>query len=230
MKLQGFVLVLSIVSLSDIFAQTMTNAEAQANLYVLGGAGNTARVFDNRYEGVKGQPTLFEKNLRATIFTTDGKKIVNEGCNLDVFNQDVIATKNKQEIILSKSFVKSIRFYTGIDSLCFIRITNQKDKQFYYQELVTGNFSLLKLYTKTFVKADYQGAYSPGRTQDEFRDEEKLFLQLPTDELVELKSKKALQSAAPDHKEWLNNFMNENKLSIKEEQDLIQIVQQLNQQ
>lgn len=206
----------------------MTAQEAQANLRVLGGAGYTARAFDSRYEGVKGFPTLFEKYVAAAIRLSDGKRFTYKASNLDVVNQELVIVKNEKEWILSKSVIRSFTFFDGIDSVRFIKLSSVEKDGLYFQQLVRGEVELLKLNTKTFVKADYQGAYSADRTYDEFKNGKKYFLKLSEDRVEEIKTKKDLQKLLPQHQQWLETFIRENKLDMKEESHLISLIENLN--
>lgn len=227
MQHHTLLLLLFLVS-AELHAQEMTTQEAQANLKILGGAGYTARTFDDRYEGVKGFPTLFEKYMAADIRLADGKRFTNKATNLDVVNQELIIVKNEKEWILSKSVVRNFTFFDGKDSVRFIKLNVEESGEVYFQQLVKGEIELLKLHSKTFVKADYKGAYSSGRTQDEFRNTKKYFLKLSEDKVEEIKTKKDLQKLLPQHQAWLETFIKENKLDVKEESHLISLIENLN--
>lgn len=217
---------------STLQGQEMTPVEAQANLKAIGasvgGAGSTARTFDNRYEGVKGFPTLFEKYVTADIRLSDGKRFHYKAGNLDLINQELVIVKNNQEWILSKSVVRSFTFFDGKDSLRFVKMSDLGNKEVYFQQLVSGNIELLKLHTKTFVKADYQGAYSADRTYDEFKNGKKYFLKLPEEKVGEIKTKKDLQKLLPQHQEWVETFIKQNRIDMKEESHLISLIENLN--
>lgn len=228
MDASRFYVIFFLASYSFVSGQTLQGIEAQTNVQMLGGAGFTARTFDDRYEGVKGYPTLLEKYSPARIRSVEGKIVFSNSCNLDVYTNDLIVLRNKQELVLSKSVISSFVIFDGQDSLYFVKqeVNDQGIK--YYQRLVKGEVELLKLHTKTFVKADYQGAYSSGRTQDEFRNGKKYFLKLSEEKVEEIKTKKDIQKALPQYQQWLDAFIKENKLDMKEEQHLISLIENLN--
>lgn len=213
---------------SNVIGQNIQGLEAQTNVQMLGGGSYTARTFDNRYEGVKGYPTLLDKYAPARIRSTEGKLVFSNSCNLDVYTNDLIVLRNNQELVLSKSVIREFVIFDGVDSLYFVKrnLDGKDDK--YFQRLVNGEFELLKLHTKTFVKADFKGAYSSGRTQDEFRNGKKYYLTISTGRIEEVKSKKDLQRILPKQQQAIEDFMKKNKLDVKEEADLIHILQYLN--
>jgi hypothetical protein len=210
-----------------VLAQEMTAQEAQANLNVIGGAGYTARTFDNRYEGVKGCPTFFEKYTIAVIRQTDGRRGISKETNLDLMNQELIFKKKNQEWVLSRGFVRNFTFFDGKDSIRFLKeVIGDKGEQ-YLQCLTQGQLMLLKLNVKTFVRANYEGAYSADRTYDEFKNGKKTFLKLSNGNIVEIKNKKDIIKALPGKETLISNYVKGNLLDLKNESHLISLIEYL---
>lgn len=230
--MKNYRLLLSIfffVSLSLGYSQTLEGFEAQANVRMLGGNSATARTFDNRYEGVLGYPMLLEKHAPAKIRSMEGEVLISNSCNLDVYTNDLVILRNNQELVLNKNIIRGFVIFTGGDSLHFVKLRVKEEDEKYYQRMVTGKVELLKLHTKTFVKADYKGAYNSGRTHDEFKNGKKLFIKSSADQWEEVSSKKDLGRILPEYQAWIEKFIKENKLDVKEESHLIALIENLNQ-
>lgn len=209
-------------------AQQLEGVEGQTNLQMLGGSSMTARTFDARYQGVDGYPTLFEKFVTGVIETSDGKKIKCPQINYDVYADEVIVVQNKQELIISKELVKSFVLKNGITENSFVKQSTAAGKSEYYQLLTTGSFQLLKKNLKTFLKADYQGAYSPDRRQDEFKDNADYYFLTTEGKLMELKNKKSLLKAIPGESERIEKFIKVNQVDVSTELGLIRLFEHLN--
>lgn len=217
-----------VTSLSLAYSQTLEGFEAQANVRMLGGNSATARTFDNRYEGVLGYPMLLEKHAPARIRSMEGELLVSNSCNLDVYTNDLVILRNNQELVLKKNIIRSFTIFNGTDSLHFVKLRVSEEEEKYYQRIVTGKVELIKLHTKTFVKADYKGAYNSGRTHDEFKNGKRLFIKSSTDQWEEVSSKKDLVRILPEHQAWIEKFIKENRLDVKEESHLIALTENLN--
>lgn len=209
-------------------AQQLEGVEGQTNLQMLGGSSMTARTFDARYQGVDGYPTLFEKFVTGVIETSDGKKVKCPQINYDVYADEVIVVQNRQELIISNELVKSFILNNGITAVSFIKHSIESGKTGYYQVLVDGDFQLLKKNLKTFLKADYQGAYSADRRQDEFKDNADYYFLTEEGKLMELKNKKSIVKAIPGEAERIEKFIKVNQIDVSTELGLLRLFQHLN--
>ena len=70
------------------YAQATNGAAAQQNLEEVVD-GIAFRSFDNRYEGTKGSPMLFEQFQKANIELRDGKVFKNIYVNIDFYQNKV---------------------------------------------------------------------------------------------------------------------------------------------
>lgn len=71
---------------------------------------------------------------------------------------------------------------------------------------------------KNLIKANYQGAYSPGRNYDEFTDAtNKFYIRTPTGKFAEVKPReKAVWKMLSDEKKKVEEFIKKNNLILEE--------------
>lgn len=157
------------------------NLKAIANL---GGPGGSIHVFDTRYEGVKGTPNLFNAYVPSFLMTRGQEKYIQFVSDIDILRNTVIymhpttgksleiSSDNVTELIFNKydkeliyRTTKGIKFYKKI-----------KENKF-YQVIKEGPYRLIMIPYRTFIKADYEPAFSSGRRYDEFRSERKYYME-----------------------------------------------------
>ena len=152
---------LSIGTLHCCLAQSSTQSSRQ---YVRDfvGDGRQIRSFDNRYEGVRGSPYLFEEWASFRI-AKGGTEYVMDS-RLEAYGPSIVYKINNLE------FEKSLE---NIDSACLVF----EEIEIPVVLLGTGKIGLLfekeeTVYRleilKQLKKADYEGAYSQKRNYDEF--------------------------------------------------------------
>lgn len=166
-----------------------TQLEAEVNLLQLANLnplGPSARSFDNRYEGVRGTPYLFEKPLAVVVSGVRGGKSYDFSAgNIDAFdNYLVVALDNGQQGAIPAVAIHHIKAVRAPrDTLYFItlrqgEVTEKADSTVRFFELLyqSDKHQLLKLVDKYFQKADYKGAYSANVRYDEYRDRNYYYL------------------------------------------------------
>lgn len=220
-----FLLLLVIASPS--LAQDAT-VESRTNLDMLGGGNYSARTFDNRYKGVKGQVTILPEFVTGKIYTTDNRAVVQPKVNFDAFANELIVKRGGSEYVISRNVVDRFSLWTGTDSLYFKKIINEEGKQLYYQQLVKGKVQLVKKNIKIFKEANYSGAYSAGREHDEFLDDQKYFMLIEGKSLLEFKNRKSIQSAFPEYAGEVDAYIKKNNLSLKDQQHLAMLFRYIN--
>ncbi|MCJ8163562.1 hypothetical protein MKJ04_01825 [Pontibacter sp. E15-1] len=196
--------------------------DAQRNLMELGSPPNSSvvRVYDNRYEGVKGTPFFYIDWMKATI--TSGNKLYD---NLEVKynvidNELLYRNPDGKEFVLRPQFVDS---FTLRDSLLTPGLTFRKYAALANVDPALSNRFAVSLYhgtklqlvmvpQKNFIKANFEGPYSSGNKYDEIRDDQRVYLLAPENSVQQVKlSKKNLLKALPDKQDEVQRYLSANK-------------------
>lgn len=213
------------------FAQQPAGQDAFVNALNLGGQGNVARTWDNRYEGVRGTPYLKNAWQNAQLTSVEGKVYSNVPLKYDVYS-NLLAVKNSKGDSISSETI-NIKEFTWVGTgMTFVKeplldnATDIKNFSRFYQQLFKGNkTTFLKNYRKELLKADYQGGYSANRRYDELIDEVDYFLKKGNQiEKIKLNEKSVLKFTFDKEKE-VKEFLKKQKLNLKNEADVIKLLQ-----
>jgi hypothetical protein len=197
---------------SVIYQRGLTAAEnlkAISNLgpYSQGGIG-----FDSRYEGIKGSTRMLD-TLLPSFLKIDGQDYYIElMADIDLVNNAVIylhpGTKKLYSVPLD--IISEIIINKEGKEMVF---RNTKGKQFekelkdqkFYQVLKDGRYQFIKIPLKTFIQADYKGAYTADRRYDEYVADSKYFLMNDDGIFCQIQlNKKSVSKIYPDKKELIN--------------------------
>ncbi len=217
--------------LSSAFSQASSanlNSGTMEN-YVSMGDIQMVTTFDNRYEGVRGTPLLYQDWTEGYVLFKDKKEQETRTfkMNIDMFEHvlHVVLFDGKIGSLPSK-FVGSVHFKTEEGTEKVFKPMLRKDIEGsnysglgYYEVIHEGDIILVKQYRKTFKEADYKGAYSADIRYDEYKDEERYFISLDGQkfEKVRLKSKQ-LESVLSQYD--LKSISRKEKLNLSKEEDV----------
>jgi hypothetical protein len=215
-------------------AQTIpdpTAYEAKENLRELGSLSGTGhvRTFDNRYEGTKGTPYAFEEWLPGQIFLKSKNRIIIKEMNYNCFENEVayLDPSSKAVMLINKYNIDLFYLISGADTLVFVPVQMEENKSpVFAQLLYRGESSLYKLQEKEFIRANYEGAYSADRKYDEFADKSSLYLFTQEESGLNKvkKSKKQFLALFPGAEDELSAFIKTEKLDLKLEEDIINLL------
>ena len=190
--------------------------------------------FDNRYEGIKGTPFLFDVWTEGRIMDAKGTEYQNLSIKYDAYQHEILVNvQSRGSFYLEKNFARV--FYMkdpkSAEWLKFILATDSENQQKnqYYQEVAVGKATLLEEFHITLIKADFQGAYSQDRPYDEFQKSSIYYLQWKDGTMSKLKtSRKGLINAFPDHEEEIKKFIKEQNIDPGIQTQLKQVVEYYN--
>ncbi|MEA3462214.1 MAG: hypothetical protein U9R49_10070, partial [Bacteroidota bacterium] len=234
LTMKSYILILLGLASISCIAQTIpdpTGYEAKENLRELGSTSGTGNVqtFDNRYEGTKGTPYVFETWFPGEIFLKSKKKIVIKELNYNCYDNEVAfldpATKTVR--LINKFTVELFYFLNGSDTLLFAPIQPENDGDFLFAQVLYNKGSVVyKRYQKEFVRANYEGGYSADRKYDEFADKSSLYFSKHNDPRFYRvrKSKKQILAAFPDAEDEISSFIKAEKLDLKREEDVVKLL------
>jgi len=224
---------LTLISITCI-AQTTpdpTAYEAKENLRVLGSvySTGTVRTFDNRYEGVKGSPYVFEEFRQGEVFLKNKNKVKIQDLNYNCFENEIAYKDPATDAIrlLNRFQVDLFTIQDGDKELTFVPLKLEEDAEAIFAELLYNKGSIAyKVYKKEWVKANYEGGYSADRPYDEFVDKYDLYFLKKGDKNLHKakKSKKQVLTAFPDQKSAISSFFKSNKLDLREEESLVKLL------
>ncbi|WP_210488949.1 hypothetical protein [Rufibacter aurantiacus] len=215
---------------------------AQMNLNTLAAGGNAAnvRIFDNRYEGVKGSPYFMEAWLPGEIEIkagNTGKTELFKDLNLkyDVFSNLLVAVipQTKDTLQISTLPVISFRMEAPAgDKLEFRRIKEAREldpalADAFFAVLYdsqNGKATVVKRIAKKKIEANFKGPYSAGQTYDEIVDETSYYV-VANGKMKKVKlNKKSLLEAFPEKADQIKSFISSQKLAMSSEADLVKAV------
>lgn len=198
--------------------------------------GAMVRTFDERYEGVKGSPFLLNEFMPGVLIHTSGQSYENLHIRYNVFKQEV-EYKNigsSKNLVIDAQDVRLIILKDRLSKQDFIfgkrEIILQKGRAPQSQHFITlhdqGSTLLVQL-EKTFVKADYKGAYSSDKKYDEYRTDFAYFLRPKNqDDFIRVRlSNTSLLKALTDQKSALKDFVKAEKLDIKIEGEAVKLLE-----
>lgn len=213
-----------------VIAQTQLSNDIRRYEDIIGSNYMSAQ-FDNRYEGIKGSPFLFDVWTTGRIVDSKGQEYQNLSVKYDAYKNEILVnTQSRGTFYLNKNFAKA--FYMKDPStakwLKFIPITVPDDQQEtpYYLELFSGKTTLLEQFHITLIKADFQGAYSQDRRYDEFQKSSVFYLKGPNDTLTKIKTtRNGLAKSFPNHNDEIKNYIRANNINPDDRNDLTKVVE-----
>jgi hypothetical protein len=232
--MKPYILILLTLITTNCIAQTVpdpTGYEAKENLRELGSVSGTGsvRTFDNRYEGTKGTPYVFETWFPGEVFLKSKKKILVKELNYNCFDNELVYLDPATKVIrlINRYTVDLFYIKNGSDTLLFAPIEPDNDGEFLFaQVLYKGGSVVYKLYQKEFVRANYEGGYSADRKYDQFADKSDFYFSKQDDpQFYKVKkSKKQILSVFPDAKDEISSYIKAEKLDLKREEDVVKLL------
>lgn len=216
---------LSVMAMSG-YAQATNGAAAEQNLEEIGD-GIAFRSFDNRYEGTKGSPMLFEQFQKASIELSDGKAFENVYVNIDFYQNKVFVNRTSQ-VIEPNVAVSKVEFADS--KKIFVSGKDLGDSGIFMAELLSsGDVNLYAVRGKKFLKASYTGAYSANKPYDEFIDKTSYYVQKKEGQLMPFKAKKkSLLEYVPMSKKELSDYLLKENMDLGNEKDLVRFFNYVN--
>ena len=205
--------------------------EAKENLRELGsmdGTGNV-RTFDNRYEGVKGTPYVFEEFHPGEVYLKTKNKVAVQDLNYNCFENELVYLDPATKVIrvMNRFQVDLFTMRDGDRVLTFVPVKLGEDEETIFAEVLYNKGSIVyKVYGKEWLKANYEGGYSADRRYDQFVDKYDLYFMKKGGNMLykAKKSKKQVIAAFPDHEKEISSYIKSNKLDLKEDSSLVKLL------
>lgn len=193
--------------------------------------------FDSRYEGLKGSPFFISEWISGEMAFVDGRVFKEVPLKYNAYSKELVMKRpSGDSIIVFPYQVNSFIINDPVTKAnfefkrCPSAHTSKYDmRDIYFLTLYQGKTSLVKLISKTLKKADYKDPYSNNVRYDTFEDANEYFLLKTDGSLTKIKkNKKSVLGALSDKEEALKALMDQEKLDIKTERDLVVAVAKYN--
>ncbi len=188
--------------------------------------------FDNRYQGIRGSPRLFDTLLVSFLLIKGQDYYIQVEADLDIAGNMVLFNHPKTHKLtaIPSDIVKEIIFNKDGKEFLFrtsAGITFEKEikEERFFQVLKDAPVPFIKMSFKIFTEADYKGAYSADRRYDEFQTKTRYYL-MGQDNIfhqVQLK-KKSLTRLYPEKQDLIEKAFNE-KTTYNEEDLVVSIIE-----
>ena len=214
---------------SGIVGQENLQAIASISPTSVGGMG-----FDNRYEGVKGSPRLFDTLIASYLLVRGQEKYIQFNSDIDVVRNTLIFIHpNSGKLLeLSSEIVDELIMHKDGRDIIFSTTKGlQFDKEIkenrFFRVLLAEPHQFIMVPEKTFIEADYKAAYSADRRYDEYQPYNKYFIKGADNVFHQIQlNKKSLVKIFPDRKEMINDAFRENS-DKEDEEKVIELLQRL---
>jgi hypothetical protein len=178
---------------------------------------------------IQGTPYLNDQFAKGTVVTTKGDKYDNVPLRYDQYQDELQFKQNgKTMTFWPKNVVKRAEFGNRVFTYTTYQFTDNKTKQGYFEILADGKVRLLSQHTIKFFEKEKEKPYvdpKPARFDWPLED---FYIQVGTLPAKHITKKKNLLAAFPKHQKELSNYYKSNKLSAKNKEDLIQLVNYYN--
>jgi hypothetical protein len=217
---------------TSVYQKGMTAEQNLKALLSLAPYSDGAVGFDNRYQGIRGSPRLFDTLLASFLLVKGQDYYIQVAADLDIAGNSVLFNHPKtgkltaipadivSEIIINKDN-KELLFRTTAGTL-FDR--EMKEMRF-IQVIKEAPVPFIKMPVKTFIEADYKGAYSPDRRYDEFDYKTKYYLMGKDNVFHQVQlNKKSLEKIYPERKAMIESAFREQG-TMSDEEIVISIIE-----
>lgn len=180
----------------------------------------------DRYVDVKGDPFIDEAFQLGEVIHLDSSITRDVPMRLNHHTDEIEFQRDDQTLVFSMP--RKIDHVTfGHRSFAYYDFfQSNKISAGYFEILAWGNCKLL-LRRNTIVKREElpPSDMSGGNFKDYFRTSEEYFLKKGDSQAIQIqRSKKSLLKALGDHKDELTKFIEENKLKVRSEEEMIDLV------
>ncbi len=178
-------------------------------------------VATDKYEDIEGSPYFNSTWEVGTITLKSGIVLKIESFKYDVYEAKLLFLKDEKPLYFATP--EDIESFT-IGSNKFINL-RQKGMNDYYEKIIEGDdFNLLKEYSCTFVQGKETDGITP-KTKDRYKVNSSYYLQEGEKDLQKLKfNEKSILEITGNRQDEIKNYIKENKLNCKKEEDVIKIL------
>ena len=192
---------------------------------------NSSLSFDKRYPKIEGSPYLYADWVKGEVKSPGGKVWKDMELNYDLYTQELLARYEDKIVLLSPKATKSFSFVDPQRGSLNFEQNPLLGSKGYYQAVHQGTYSLWKQLTVRLKKLENNsGGYGQGGNAKEvqrFERSDTWFLIRPGSKKPESfkPTKKELYRLFPENSAELKKFIKSHRISLKEDQDWVQVMQ-----
>lgn len=179
---------------------------------------NSVKVFDWRYEGIKGSPIFLDTFLIGKIQFAKEDVEKNMLLSYDALNDQLLVKRDKDAaaFALKKDVVERFVVQNEGQSYEFVRLSHGGQVG-YYLRLVNGKISLYCKVSKIIHRSKSDGDHYSENKPDEFLTRNQYYIQLGDSSLKELqKSKKNIENAFPEYEDQVSGILKKHKADFND--------------
>jgi hypothetical protein len=233
LNMRSFLFILALSITASLAAQNTVTPEgykAKESLRNLADGTGSVQTFDNRYEGVRGTPFVFEAYMPGEVFFKEKSRVAIKELNYNCFENEIVYMDPATKVIrlVNRYQVDLFTITNGGEVLTFVPIQLEEDSETVFAQVLYNKGSMVyKVYGKEWLKANYEGGYSADRKYDAFVDKYDLyFLKQGDQTLYKVKrSKKQIIAAFPGREKDISAFIKSSKLDLKMDDSLVQLLE-----
>ena len=192
--------------------------------------GVNASALNNKYSGVEGSPYLYDDWRIGRLLNIAGKVLIAGELKFDQVDQVILVKGSKGEMFYFSGPVASVEIDNGTSEpplLMAVFVERIKDavKTNYFKVLNNGSVQLLNTVNKNIEESrNYQGV-----TSKQFQSRKRYFISIDKATPVEIKlDTKSILSYTERKKEAILAFMETKKLNLKNEIDIVALLNYYN--
>lgn len=180
--------------------------------------------FDNRYEGVKGTPRLFDTLLASSVLLKGEELFFRIESDLDVVKNALVYLSPSKGMLMEvpSEHISEVIIHKDGNDLIFLTseglaFDQEIEGNKFCQLLNEGTYQCIKIPDRKLIEADYQRLYSPDVRYDELQPVSRYYIR-GNDSVfhrVQL-NRKSLKKVFPDKKEIIESNFNEKTVSDPE--------------
>ncbi len=230
----AFILLLFYI-ISPLYSQTthdviVTSEENLRNLFNWSGAIYVTNM-DNLYEGVKGNPYLFNEWKPGNIYLSDNKLIKNVNIKYDIYADNLfyLNSSSGDSLIINRAMIDKFEIIDEAPGEIYVMEKmslkpEKSDKDKFVRILYSGKSKFILRYVKMLIKATYKGPYPTGNRYDEFCDSKQYYFLSDEGTITKVKlNKKSVIKLLSDKEKEIKAFVNEQGLAMDNERNVAKV-------
>ncbi len=200
--------------IADIVDPSMTNSEL---------------FYASKYKEISGSPYIEKEMQKGTIILKDNRKVEDVMIRYNAYEDALLYQIDKDQVtMLDPPVINGFEYRNNDKVFTYISISILEGKRHFYEVIYEGKSTLVVQHRiKLTEKTNNAGSYGASDMQGSaFKQSDIYFLMDATGKSSEVNlTKKSLISALGSHDEELQAFIKKNKLKVKENTDLIRLLE-----
>ncbi len=200
--------------ISDIIDPSMVNSEL---------------FYSGKYKEISGSPFIEKEMQKGAIILRDDRKVENVMIRYNAYEDALLYQIEEDQItMLDPPVINGFEYHKSDKVITYISMSILEGKRHFYEVIYEGKSTLVVQHQiKLTKKTNNAGSYGANDMQGSaFKQADNYFLMDSTGKSSEVNlTKKSLIAALGSHEEELQAFIKKNKLKVKENTDLVRLLE-----